>query len=79
MSLNNGLARREAHPDTAASLNNLGLRLQAMGDLPAARPYLEQAVSILESSLGPEHPNTQAGQRNLEVLLDEFGTGVTSG
>jgi hypothetical protein len=28
------------HPNTATSLDNLGLLLQAMGDLPAARPYV---------------------------------------
>jgi tetratricopeptide (TPR) repeat protein len=67
----------EAHPDTAASLNNLGSLLYDMGDLLAALPYYEQAVAILERSLGPNHPNTQTVRRNLEILLDELATAAT--
>ena len=57
-----------SHPVTATSLNNLGGLLQAMGDFPAARPYFEQALAILEQSLGPDHPNTQTVRRNLASL-----------
>ena len=40
------------HPDTATSLNNLGMLLQAMGDLAGARPYLERSLAIREQVLG---------------------------
>ncbi len=49
------------HPDTAQSLNNLGMLLQAMGDIPAARPYLERA-------LGPGHPDTQRSRQSLAAI-----------
>jgi tetratricopeptide (TPR) repeat protein len=45
-----------AHPDTATSLNNLGMLLQAMGDLAGARPYYERALGIRERVLGAAHP-----------------------
>ena len=44
------------HPDTATSLNNLALLLQAQGDLAGARPLFERALAICEKALGPEHP-----------------------
>jgi hypothetical protein len=34
----------------------------------ASRPYFEQALDILVSSLGPDHPTTQGVRRNLESL-----------
>ena len=44
-----------------------------MGDLPAARPYLERALAVRERVLGPEHPATAAGLNNLGALLVELG------
>jgi hypothetical protein len=58
------------HPNTGVSLYNLGYLLQAMGDLVGARPYYEQALSILEAGLGLEHPNTRLVRGNLERLGD---------
>src|SRR5262245_39738540 len=46
------------HPDTAGSLNNLGLLLQAQGDYAGARPHFEQALAICLRVLGEDHPNT---------------------
>ena len=46
------------HPQTAASLDNLGSLLQDQGDLAAARPLLERALAICERVLGPDHPQT---------------------
>ena len=37
---------RRAHPDTAPSLNNLALLLEAQGDYAAAKPLYEQALAI---------------------------------
>ena len=33
---------------------------------------MRRAVGIFEKSLGPEHPNTRAGKKNLELLLAEI-------
>jgi tetratricopeptide (TPR) repeat protein len=72
------LAIREAalgagHPDTAASLANLGLLLQEQGDLAAARPLFERALAIRETALGAGHPDTAASLANLGLLLQEQG------
>src|SRR5437764_843300 len=61
------------HPDTAASLNNLGGLLQALGDLAGARPYLEQALASLQKARGPDHPDTAASLNNLGGLLQALG------
>jgi hypothetical protein len=39
-----------------------------MGDLPAAQPYFERALAILEAKLGPDHPNTKIVRGNLASL-----------
>lgn len=56
------------HPNTATSLNNLGLLLQAQGDLAGARSCYEQAFRVFQSGLGEVHPSTQVVRRNLEAL-----------
>jgi tetratricopeptide (TPR) repeat protein len=57
------------NPDTALSLNNLALLLQAQNDPAGARPLYERALSILEKALGLEHPNTNRVRRNFACLL----------
>ena len=59
----------EQHPDTATSLNNLGMLLQAMGDYAGARPYLERSLAISEQVLGAQHPDTATSLNNLGMLL----------
>ena len=61
------------HPDTATSLNNLAVLLQAQGDLAGARPLYERALAIREKVLGPEHPDTATSLNNLAVLLQAQG------
>ncbi len=61
------------HPNTASSLNNQGLLLQAMGDLVAARPHLERALAIRENVLGSDHPDTARSLNNLGFLLNAVG------
>jgi len=41
----------ERHPDTATSLNNLAVLLEAQGDYAAAKPLFEQAVDISRHNL----------------------------
>jgi len=52
---------------TATSLNNLGSLLQDQGDPAGSRPYLEQALAILQRVLGPDHPMTQTVRGNLDT------------
>ena len=61
------------HPDTATSLNNLALLLQAQGDLAGARPLHERALAIREKVLGAEHPDTATSLSNLASLLQAQG------
>jgi len=42
--------------------------LRDMGDLAAARPYLERALAIREKALGPDHPDTAQSLNNLGTL-----------
>ena len=46
----------ERHPDTATSLNNLAVLLQAQGDYAAAKPLHEQALAIRKAVLGDATP-----------------------
>src|SRR5205807_9121522 len=43
------------HPDTATSLNNLGVLYQMMGEYKKAEPYYERALKIREKALGPNN------------------------
>ena len=60
-------------PDTATSLNNLAVLLQAQGDLAGARPLYERALAIREKVLGAEHPDTATSLNNLASLLQDQG------
>ena len=48
--------------------------LQAQGKLVEAEPLYQRALTILEKSLGPEHPNVAAGLNNLASLLKVNGS-----
>ena len=48
--------------------------LQAQGKLVEAEPLYQRALTILEKSLGPEHPNVAAGLNNLAQLLKVRGS-----
>jgi tetratricopeptide (TPR) repeat protein len=61
------------HPDTAESLNNLAVLLQAQGDFTGARPLFERALSIRENVFGPGHPGTAESLNNLAGLLRSQG------
>lgn len=63
----------EQHPETASSLNNLGLLLQSQGDYAGARTLYEQALAIQKQVLGERHPNTAESLNNLAILLQSRG------
>jgi hypothetical protein len=74
------------HPESAANLaaeqgiesarlaeldNFIGFYLDFRGDYAAARPYLERALAIFTTRLGPDHPQMQTVRRNLAPLPDK--------
>ena len=61
------------HPNTATSLDNLGLLLQNQGDLIAARPLFERALAIHENVLGPDHSDVAISLNNLAFLVRHQG------
>jgi len=61
------------HPETATSLNNLGILLKKQGDLAGARSLYERALAATEKALGPDHPDTANSLNNLANLLQEQG------
>jgi len=60
-------------PALATSLNNLGLVRHAEGRLGAAADLYRRALSLLENSLGPDHPDTARVLNNLAQVELERG------
>lgn len=56
------------HPDTAASLNNLGLALFDEAKLTEAEAVLRQAVAVRKRVLGKDHPDVAWSLRNLALV-----------
>ena len=54
-----------AHPSLIGPLNNLGVAEQALGNLDAARRYLERAAALQAEHLPPTHLRVAETQRNL--------------
>ncbi|HRQ41353.1 MAG TPA: FxSxx-COOH system tetratricopeptide repeat protein, partial [Chloroflexota bacterium] len=59
--------------NTALLNSHADFYLDYVGNLMAARPYSERALSIREKVLGPEHPHTAASLNNLGALLQTIG------
>ena len=64
-------------PDTAASLNDLGIVLAEQEDLGAARSLYERALAIRERVLGPDHVDTAESHYNVGIAL--LGLGELAG
>ncbi|MBU4277611.1 MAG: tetratricopeptide repeat protein [Proteobacteria bacterium] len=58
--------------DYAIQLNNLGKAYQISEKYTEAEKLYRQAIDICLRALGPEHPNTLAIQKNLEIILNEM-------
>jgi CHAT domain-containing protein/Tfp pilus assembly protein PilF len=56
------------HPDTALSLNNLGLLYFSQGLYAKAEPIYQRALAINEKALGRDHPRTATSLNNLALL-----------
>ena len=63
----------EAHPETAAVLNELAELLRLRKDYPAAEPLYRRALAASEQTLGPKHPQTAGILNNLAALLWTMG------
>jgi tetratricopeptide (TPR) repeat protein len=61
------------HPDTAASLNDLGMLYDAMGNYQKALLLYQRALEIREKQLGPEHLDTATSLNNLAGLYRDMG------
>ena len=61
------------HPDTLASVDNLGLVLSSQGKYEEAEAMHRRALEGREKVLGPEHPDTLASVNNLGVVLESQG------
>ncbi|NJL22919.1 MAG: tetratricopeptide repeat protein, partial [Leptolyngbyaceae cyanobacterium SM1_3_5] len=59
------------HPDVAASLNNLANLYYSQGRYGDAEPLYARSLTILESQLGANHPNTQTCKQNFLSLLNQ--------
>ncbi len=57
------------HPDTASSLNALGILLEVQGDFGGARPLYERGLAIYEKARGPDHLDIAANLGNLARAL----------
>ena len=57
------------HPDTLATMRNLGLALHAQGDLIAARKLHKDAFEMSRRVLGPQHPDTLTSMNDLATDL----------
>lgn len=62
-------SRNPNHPNTARSLNDLANILAGQGDLERARELLGRALAIRKARLGPDHPDTQQGWRDLAAVV----------
>jgi tetratricopeptide (TPR) repeat protein len=61
------------HPAVAADVNNLGLVLRDLGDLPGARQCFERALRIDEAVYGLDHPAVATAVNNLGLVLRNLG------
>ena len=54
-------------PDVARALNNVGVVVQELGDVPAAAALYKRALAIAEPALGARHPLVGQIVNNLAV------------
>ncbi len=59
----------DEHPETLASINNLGDLLQAQGRLAEAEPYVREVLEKSRRMLGDENPDTLTAINNMGALL----------
>jgi tetratricopeptide (TPR) repeat protein len=60
-------------PESAALRAACGYGLRQLGDLPAARALLEQALAYYVEVFGNDHPEAAVARNNLAVVLRDLG------
>ncbi len=60
-------------PTTPASLNNLAVLYQAMGEYARSRAAVPQGLAIRKKALGEDHPDYATGLNNLASLYQAMG------
>jgi tetratricopeptide (TPR) repeat protein len=63
----------ETNSKIAVLQNNLGLRLQDLGDYEGAKKLLEKAMISTETNFGEKHLNTAMSYSNLAIVLQILG------
>jgi tetratricopeptide (TPR) repeat protein len=67
------LEKQGEGPETARSLSNLALVMQDLGKPEEARPLLERALKIGETTYGPDHPAVATSLSNLAMVMQDLG------
>jgi Tfp pilus assembly protein PilF len=62
----------DEHPSVAQGFNNLGVLHFHQGRYADSVTCLERALALRLRLLGPEHPDTQSTQQNLEVVQQKI-------
>jgi tetratricopeptide (TPR) repeat protein len=60
-------------PEVAQALDNLGVVLRELGELPQARAHHKRALAIFEATYGPDHPDIATTLDNLGAVLRALG------
>jgi tetratricopeptide (TPR) repeat protein len=63
----------EIRGDDPATLNNLALSLQHIGDYTTAEPLYRKALAVDQKALGPDHLYVATSLKNLAELLKHKG------
>ncbi len=61
------------HPSVATIVSNIGLLLEAQGDLAGALEYIQRALQIDEKVYGPDHPNVAIDVSNIGAVVKVQG------
>jgi hypothetical protein len=61
------------HLEVARTLGNLGNVQRRLGELPAARVFLERVQAIFEAAYGPDHPEVAIVRKHLGMIQEQLG------
>ena len=61
------------HPNTLASVSNLGSLLERQGNNQEAEAIHRRALEVMEKVLGVEHPDTVGNVNNVVLVLSKQG------
>jgi tetratricopeptide (TPR) repeat protein len=67
-----------AHPNYAATLNNVGTMYYSSGNNAAAEPFYRQALEIRRKALGEQNPDFAQSLYNLALLYKSMGNSAAA-